>query len=271
MSFLTLNGLSLSTLFGKTARTDPELGNGTERTGDGSALTENRGFKTEFTSEAVVDTQANVYALRRFLRGEWDHWTFSAATGLYSDLAVPTFATSGTVAEVATGGPTTIAGRVSLSPASSAEWANTIGNAGGATYSFMTWRKATGSYEHDVVVVTAGACTQFLINGVTQSPVLPLWLSSDLTNLGVVLTTTGSAMSFADLVVMPWAMPASWGAQFYTWMSSNAWSQAPQLQMGGDMGSLLIKGEAAEALIDAVGVGTPWTNSEHLTLGLRGT
>ena len=268
-SYLTLNGLTLTPSYNKgMARSDLTIGPGIQRAQSGEASRNLRGYKQQFGSENVLDTQGNSDSFGHFLRGEWDHWSF--LTGLGSDLGVQPYASSG-ASQTATGGPFAPGIMTLAITTGSIEWINVTANNSTATWSFMGWQY-TSSWAHWVVIVSAGVCIQVLKNGVTQAATLPSWIASDATNLGIVLSnTTGSLVSYNDIVILPFALPTSWGAQFYAWMNGNAWTTAPQLMTSGDFGNLLVKGDADTAALMQAGLGGTWnTAAEKLGIQLKG-
>lgn len=211
---LELNGINLGSIMA--AANEPEVEQrdiGAVSTAvDGTSRVTRSARKLDLSFMSVPLTTAAAHAWRCFLTGEGEVWSFDA--NLYGSKG--TAASAITNAVQSAGAAKFGAGKLSVGATTGSitflAAINSWGNS--SAWTVGVWRYEGGAWHH-YLVRSDGAKW---LDGVRDDAATTTWMS--VSNGSVTITnTTGSAVLYDDLVVLPFLVPEDWPAQ---WVAADA-------------------------------------------------
>lgn len=208
---LALNGINL----GRFVAAEGDLGESQRDIGgealavDGSTITTRSARKLDLELKSVPLSLADAQAWRDFIAGEGETWSFD----------VSLYGSKGT-APIAMVGATFSAGSAKFGAAKLSVGATTgtitfpaAVNEYGSTSKGWTvgvWRFESGAWRHYVVRDDGAKWS----NGVRNDATSTAWLSVITPNV-TIANSTGAAVFYDDLVILPYRVPLDWPPQWY--------------------------------------------------------
>lgn len=258
-NFLTVNGLVVPVALNSFEEGEPEVIGASERAASGGLVESLVATKRAAAFKTTPQLASVAEAWNQLLRGEGERWSFDA--DLYGSKGSTTTTTTG----IARSTVYKKHGAASLDVSFSNTF--TLPGSYSSHYSVLVWKYDAGAWNHYAISYN-GAQTVYR-NGANYGSSIASWFSAS----GGTITITGPDY-FDDLVVMPFALPASWLAAIYSWHNANPWSALPTLRVAGDAipdpaGYRLCKGvvKGANLMRGALG-GTKYSNLTQLSVGL---
>jgi hypothetical protein len=257
MAFLTINGIEIPVREGTLDETIREIG-ATTPAFDGTMRRTRQAVKhdLEFKTTPLEATEA--YAWDSLIRGLGHHWSFDSS--LYSSKGLGPDA--GYVAtQSGAGGKFT--GRLSVTATTGTI---TFSNAwSGGAWTYMVWRFESGAWHH----YTADSTGRKWLDGVRNDAAVTTWASLPSGTI-TLANTTGSAVLYDDLVVVPYLLPTTWPPIFG--VAAVAFSDLSRLTLAGDAlpeaTSRTVQGDASATFVKAVIGGSFRTNGRVLSVKL---
>lgn len=209
-SKLMINGINLGAIMA--AAEEPkvtwrDIGETTTAV-DGTTNLTRSARKVDTSFRSVPITQADAHSWRCLLSGEGECWSFDSH--LYGSKGTP--ATSITNASQSAGSSKYGAGKLSVGATtgtiSFASAINSWGNT--SSWTVGVWRFESGAWHH-YVILSSGAKW---VDGVRNDAAVTTWLSVA-AGVVTIANTTGSAVLYDDLVVLPFLALADWPAQWF--------------------------------------------------------
>jgi len=222
MPWLTVNGVELggSIQEGSAQETRREIGDTTPAY-DGTLRKSRLSVKRDLEFETTPMTSANALAWESYLRGLGERWSFD--TSLYGSKGL---------------GP--VAGYAATNPAGTPKFGAAIlrvtattgaisyAAALGSNWTAMFWRYETAVWHHYTVLSDG----KKWYDGVRNDALSTTWFSVA-SGTATITNTTGSAVDYDDLVLLPFLVPADWPPVFG--VASSAFSNLPSLTLAGDI------------------------------------
>lgn len=219
MSFLTLNGIVVPVAV-ESAKEDPpeEIGESSRAHG-GSMRKSIITTKAGWSAETTPITTSEARALRRLLLGEGHRWSFDS--NLYSSKGLgPNVGYA--AAQSTSGGGKYGAGYLSVNATTGTiTWAY----ATGSEWTVFVWRFESAAWHHYAVRSDGSAWKDAVADSV------PTWLTVS-GSVVTIANTTGAAVKYDDLVVLPYQAPSSWVSSIYN--AGSAFSDLWKLSAAGD-------------------------------------
>lgn len=215
-----------------------EVGDTAQSTNGALRLTR-QALKRNLVLRTVPLTIATAYAWECLLTGEGEVWSFDSS--LYGSKGTGPSANVGCTAPASS--PKYGAGRLSV-PATTGSISYPFASSYGSTadWTVLVWRSTNGgsSWTHHVIRSDGSKW----VNGVT-SVAATTWLSVS-SGTATIANTTGSAVEYDDLVVLPFAVPDAWPADVYA--AGAAFPPLPYIDITGD----LVPEQAARRVLGSV-------------------
>lgn len=214
MALLKLNGINLGVLMAvanEPAVASRDIGGLTVAV-DGTSRLTRSARKLDTSFQSVPLTLADAHAWRCFLAGEGEVWNFDAH--LYGSKGTPASAITNTVQSA--GSAKFGAGKLSVGATTGSVSFLAAINSWGASsaWSVGVWRFEGGAWHH-YLARSDGAKW---VDGVRNDAASTTWLSVS-SGTVTIANTSGSAVLYDDLVVLPFLVPVDWPAQ---WVAENA-------------------------------------------------
>lgn len=225
MAFLTVNGYTIPIAEASPKGTTREIG--TASTGLlGSTLKDNRGELRAWTVTTVPDTEESIDALRRLLVGRGYVWHFDDLGGTdpwqWSANGLGSYVGSG-VSQLAGSAHFGDYGIELTATTGTASFATDLPS----TWTAMCWVN-TGSGFYHYAETSDGL---YFVNGVAAAQ--ESWFDVSISGNFTLQNTTGGAVDFDDLVVLPYVITADMIAAFGT--ATEAFGSLPRLNVSGDV------------------------------------
>ena len=230
MTVLTINDIVLGAIIA--AGEEPKGGRrdigGEGVATDGSTRITRSTRKRDLKFRTIYLTEADAHAWESLLIGEGEVWSFD--TSLYGSKGLgPSSSTGATIA-----GPTFCkfgTGKLNLAATtgtiSFAAAVNAFGSA--AAWTVCVWRSTdTGATWTHYAVRSDGAKW---VAGVRDDAASTTWLSVDAAGVVTIANTTGAAVQYDDLAVLPYLVLTTWPAVLAA--ATRAWTPLPYLDAGG--------------------------------------
>jgi hypothetical protein len=272
--YLFINGIPLTPrLDTGMSRADQEIGNDGQRVIDGTLQRDTRGFKTNFSSTTTPQSQIDAQAWRQLIRGDGDHWSFTApslVSGIMlSDKDANVITITGTASYNTSLGKYG-SGFIAL-PAST-DTAAFAGYNLAAGWIMGCWHFDSGAYHSYLMFGSqAGGAVTYKDGVLSGNPpwAQPTYGPNVLTFTG----TVGNAFAaISDVFLYPF-LPASvsvWAAGMWTWQQTQLWPTSPYLQSSGDFGSFTCQGKAEASKLLQIALAGAWNvNAEWLDFVLQ--
>lgn len=257
MPFLTVNGVELGGSISEPrgiAESRREIGESTNAF-DGTLRKSRQSIKHDLEFETTPMTSANALAWESLIRGLGEVWSFDSS--LYGSKGLGP--TAGYTASRTTSGPKFGAGELSVDATTgSISFAASLGSNWTAAF----WRYESAAWHH-YVITSAG--TKWY-DGVSDDGHSTTWFSVS-SGTATIANTTGAAVLYDDLVLLPFlpisTWPTVWG------VASSAFSLLPKLTIAGDAipeaTSRSVMGEATPRVVKVVIGGSLQTNARILS------
>lgn len=202
---------------------------------DGSLRITRQTRKRDLKFKTVPLTEQDALAWESLFIGEGECWNFDGF-GLYGSKGTPPSAnvgctTSATTPKFGTGKlivPATTGSITYSFPA-----INMFGNTAQVLWTVSHWYSTDGgtTWTHYIIRGVSTTLVAKWVNGVRNDAASTPWLSVSSAGAVTLANTTGSAVNFDDLVVLPYWILDSWGAQLG--VPPRAFSPLPYLDLNG--------------------------------------
>lgn len=205
---------------------------------DGSTRITRQTRKRDLKFRTVQLTEADAQAWEMLLSGEGETWNFDAF-GLYGSKGMPPATnvgpctTSGTTPKfTGSGAGKLIVPATTGSITYSAPCVNSYGNTV-LVWTVLVWFSTDNgsTYHHYIVRGTGTTASAKWVDGVRNDAASTTWLSIDSSGKVTLANTTGTAMNFDDLVVLPFWIIDAWAPQLG--VMTVPFSPLPYLDLSG--------------------------------------
>ena len=250
MSIITVNGINIGSIMA--AGDDPkvewrDIGSESVAT-DGTTRLTRQTRKRDVKFKTIPLTQADAYAWTCLFTGEGETWSFDAS--LYGSKGTGPSTNVGCTVEIST--PKFGVGRLNV-PATTGVIAYTAAvNSFGSSskWAVLVWRSTdAGATWTQYVVRSDGAKW---VNGTRNDAASTTWLSVA-SGVVTITNTTGSAVKYDDLVVLPFELMTTWPAS----LGAAAFSPLPFVDLAGDVvdeqASRRVFAKVSESLVKVAG------------------
>jgi len=224
MSFLTVNNHTIACNLGDVDVSTEEIGSSTEGL-LGANMKDNRGEIRTLKFTTINGTKTYIDALRRLLLGRGFYWNFNSLGGTdpwqWSSTGLGITSASG-VSQLAGSAHFGAYGIELTATTGTATWATAIGT----VWTVMFWRNTGAGFEH-YIETSDGT---YYLDGVATTQ--ESWVSVASGSV-TIANTTGGAVDFDDLVVLPFIAPANMAADFGG--ATSEWGNTPDVKVSGDL------------------------------------
>lgn len=259
MTVLAVNGINVGAIIAAANEPKGERRNiGAEiLAADGSWRTTRQTRKRDVKFTTIPLTKDDAFVWESFFVGEGEVWSFN--TSLYGSKGLPASANVGCT--IASGSPKFGAAKL-IVPATTGSIAFAAGpNLYGSFNNWMlsVWRSTDSGSTWTNYIINGTSTTQLQkwVDGVRNDAATTTWLTMSSTGTATIANTSGSAVWYDDLVILPFSVPTTWPP---VWgVRTTAFPSLPYLELSGDLVPeqplRTVLGEANEATLKIAGSG----------------